>query len=125
MVTKLVAVCDRHAEDVPATHHNEWVNLEGKPKENDLCDEHQEPFLAAWEVIEAGSNLSTRAPAAKPAPAKPKRVRPPRGEHTQSSIIRAWAKSVGMEVSDQGRVGFHIEQAWKEAGRPAILPSDA
>ncbi|WP_371784669.1 Lsr2 family DNA-binding protein [Streptosporangium subroseum] len=117
MVTKQIVVCDWHDEDTPATHHNEWTDLEGKRKENDLCDTHQKPFLKAWESIDKGSNPSTKA-----APVvRPSKKKPPKGTHTPNAQARAWAKSQGMEVNDNGRVGFHVESAWKKAGSPNVL----
>lgn len=119
MATKLVTVCDWHDEDVTAIHHNDWVNLKGEPKENDLCDEHQEVFLKAWEAVERGSTLSTRSTETSAGRSTSKKA--PKGTPSDNTLARAWARSLDMDVNKSGRVGFHIERAWRQAGRPNVL----
>ncbi|SNS38368.1 Lsr2 protein [Streptosporangium subroseum] len=116
MATKQIVVCDWHDGDAEAIHHNAWTNLAGERKENDLCVTHQKEFLKAWETVEKGSSASALRPASRPAP---KRL--PRSVPSENAQARAWAKSQNMEVNDNGRVGFHIEQAWKKAGKPNVL----
>jgi nucleoid-associated protein Lsr2 len=37
---------------------------------------------------------------------------------TEASIIRAWARSVGMPVTERGRVAPEVRAAWQAAGSP-------
>ncbi|MER5643974.1 histone-like nucleoid-structuring protein Lsr2 [Streptosporangium sp. NPDC002524] len=122
MATKLVVICDWHEGDAEATHHNEWTGLDGKAKENDLCDTHQKPFLKAWETIDKGSTVRTTTPAGTSNGRTP-RKKLPKGQHTDNAKARAWAQANNMEVSGSGRVGFHVERAWKQAGSPDLLGS--
>ncbi|MGS2646057.1 hypothetical protein [Streptosporangium sp. G12] len=117
MATKLVVICDWHEGDTEATHHNEWTNPKGELKENDLCDDHQKVFTEAWEAIEKGSTTRT-APTAN---GRTPRKKLPKGQHSPNAQARAWALANNMEVNAHGRVGFHIERAWKQAGQPNLL----
>ena len=40
---------------------------------------------------------------------------------TEASVIRAWARSVGMPVTDRGRVAPDVRAAWEAAGSPTHL----
>ncbi|GAA3536943.1 hypothetical protein GCM10022419_015950 [Nonomuraea rosea] len=125
MATKVIRICDWHKDEVEATHHNEWVNSLGQHRSNDLCDEDQETFLKAWEVVEQGSTLFTNPPSTPaPAPTSPNKAtrtrasaKPP-GDIT---LARAWAKKQGMDVPDRGGISWQVEEAWREAGRPNVL----
>lgn len=117
MATKLITICDWHrGEDEPAIHHNQWTNAQGKRKKNDLCDEHQVVFLAKWDDLEANSEPDEE-PLARP---KARRRRASDGPSDQA-LIKAWARAQGVNVSASGRVGFNVEQAWKDAGSPNLL----
>ncbi|MEU7830340.1 histone-like nucleoid-structuring protein Lsr2 [Nonomuraea sp. NPDC049129] len=123
MAEKVITVCDWHdGKDVEAGNHNEWTNHLGKRRKNDLCDDHQRKFLAAWEAVERGSRpveveeISTRAPRKRPSV----RVKAKAGPSEQQ-IIKAWAKQQGYKVATGGRVPFNIELEWKNAGRPNVL----
>jgi hypothetical protein len=37
---------------------------------------------------------------------------------TEASVIRAWARSVGMPVTERGRVAPEVRSAWEAAGSP-------
>ncbi|MBI1350221.1 MAG: Lsr2 family protein [Actinomycetales bacterium] len=37
---------------------------------------------------------------------------------TEAAIIRAWARSVGMPVTERGRVAPDVRKAWEAAGSP-------
>lgn len=37
---------------------------------------------------------------------------------TEASVIRAWARSVGMAVTERGRVAPEVRAAWEAAGSP-------
>ncbi|GII83332.1 hypothetical protein Ssi03_13220 [Sphaerisporangium siamense] len=123
MATRTITVCDWHkGGKVEAVHHNTWTNLRGEPKQNDLCDEHQQEFVRAWDCIEQGSSsLATVSGSSRRAgnsrKANPARTSGP----SESALIRAWARSVGEEVSEHGRVSFTVERKWKQAGRPNVL----
>lgn len=117
MATKLIIICDWHnGEDIPAIHHNRWKNPQGKHKKNDLCAEHQAAFLAKWDELELNSEPDEETPA-RPAT---RRRRAKDGPGDQA-LIKAWARSAGITVSDTGRAAFNVEQAWKDAGSPNLL----
>ncbi|MEU4726508.1 hypothetical protein AB0G06_43515 [Nonomuraea dietziae] len=117
MATKVITICDWHGDDTPSKYRNRWTNPQGKRRRNDLCADHQKEFLGLWERLEQGSALDT-----EDAPARPSRRKAGTKEDpSYQAIIKAWARSVGHEVQRSGRVPFHIEQEWKEAGRPNVL----
>ncbi|GAA4187079.1 hypothetical protein GCM10022252_20030 [Streptosporangium oxazolinicum] len=117
MATKVIIVCDWHETDAAATHHNEWTNLKGERKQNDLCDDHQLTFTKAWDTVESNSSLVT-----EPVPApKTRRRRTPKETPSDAALARAWARGRNMEVSQTGKVGYQVEQAWKKAGKPNVL----
>lgn len=40
------------------------------------------------------------------------------GAPTEAAVIRAWARSVGMPVTERGRVAPDVRAAWEAAGSP-------
>jgi len=40
---------------------------------------------------------------------------------TDAAIIRAWARSVGMPVTERGRVAPDVRAAWEAAGSPSAV----
>ncbi|SFI80480.1 Lsr2 protein [Streptosporangium canum] len=125
MATKVITICDHHRDrdedsHVEATHHNTWTNLRGERRRVDLCDEHQKLFTEAWEAIEECSVVVPKEPADSKA-GRGRRSRAKGGQPTEAALVRAWAKSVGEPVSEQGRVSFTVERKWHLAGRPNVL----
>jgi hypothetical protein len=119
MAEKVIKVCDWHETDVEAVKRNRWTNPAGKRKRLDLCAEHQKEFEDLWERLERGSELDTEDVPAR----TPRRKAGTKAGPSEQSIIKAWARANGYQISGSGRVPFHIEQAWKDAGRPN--PQDA
>jgi len=70
------------------------------------------PYLRAGRAVSGkpstarrpASNGVRRRPGSKPAP--------------DSAAIRAWARSVGMPVTERGRVAPDVRAAWEAAGSP-------
>ena len=70
------------------------------------------PYLRAGRAVSGkpspgGGAASTgvkRRPGSKPAP--------------ESAAVRAWARSVGMAVTERGRVAPDVRAAWEAAGSP-------
>ncbi|WP_431911659.1 hypothetical protein [Nonomuraea jabiensis] len=118
MAEKVITVCDWHETDVEAVKRNRWTNPAGKRKRNDLCEEHQKEFESLWERVELGSALDTEE-----APARAPRRKAGKGALGEPALIKAWLRSLGRgdEVKGSGRVPFHLEQEWKDAGRPNVL----
>ncbi|MFI6319718.1 histone-like nucleoid-structuring protein Lsr2 [Nonomuraea sp. NPDC050556] len=104
-----------HGEPV---HHNEWTGLDGKKRENDLCEKDQKAFLKAWETINQGADLLSAPTTPKIEPARRQRDRSGSGKAAQ---MRAWAVREGIEVPETGRISFTVEQQWKKAGSPNVL----
>jgi hypothetical protein len=46
------------------------------------------------------------------------RTRRPAAGPTDAAVIRAWARSVGMPVTERGRVAPDVRAAWEAAGSP-------
>lgn len=72
-----------------------------------LAQEYTYRYLAAAHTWLADNDDA--APVFQPAPAAPQ---------PGSTEIRAWARSVGMDVSDRGRIPHRILTAWRDAGSP-------
>ena len=127
MATKVITICDHHCGregncNIEATHHSTWTNLRGELRRIDLCDEHQKPFMEAWEALEECSVVVPKEPADSKA-GRGRRPRSKGGSPSEATLIRAWAKSVGEPVSEHGRVSFTVERKWHLAGRPNVLTS--
>ena len=120
MAKKTLIIDDLTGETGARTHA---LRFDGTDYEIDLTDASfaelrslLKPYLrAARQVggdIVAGSRRGRpstddgvqRRPGSKPAP--------------DSAAIRAWARSVGMAVTERGRVPAHVRAAWEAAGSP-------
>jgi hypothetical protein len=68
------------------------------------------PYLRAARAV-SGTPTSGRSSG--------KRRRPGSAPAPESAAIRAWARSVGMPVTERGRVPAHVRAAWEAAGSPS------
>jgi hypothetical protein len=82
------------------------------------------PYLRAARSV-SGSPASSRARGASSGRASTSssassgtRRRPNSTTAPDSAVIRAWARSVGMPVTERGRVPAHVREAWAAAGSP-------
>lgn len=99
-------------------------SLEGVEYEIDLTDASFATLKSALKpfIKVARATGSGRSRAA--APARARRVsgsRPARGASkapTEAAVIRAWARSQGLAVTERGRVAPELRAAWEAAGSP-------
>ena len=75
------------------------------------------PYLRAARPVSGGTGRASRTPA-ESSGSSPKR-RPGSKPAPESAAIRAWARSVGMPVTERGRVPAEVRAAWQAAGSPA------
>jgi hypothetical protein len=78
------------------------------------------PYLRAARSV-SGTPTSTRSRAASSGSSGSSsgtRRRPNSTTAPDSAVIRAWARSVGMPVTERGRVPAHVREAWAAAGSP-------
>lgn len=95
--------------------------LDGVAYEIDLSDASfadlraaLKPFIKAARTVPRPSSDSPRSTAGTRS-RRPRRDTAPAGDHT---VIRAWAKANGVEVTERGRVPEATRQAWVAAGSP-------
>lgn len=95
--------------------------LDGMDYEIDLTDasyrrfkDELKPYLkAARQVGRSGESAPGRARATRG-----KGTRTSSGPVGDAAAIRAWARSVGMAVTERGRVSADVRAAWVAAGSP-------
>lgn len=97
--------------------------LDGSEYEIDLTDASFADLRAALKpFIKAGrpaTGASTAARRKASTGRKPARRRRATGKApTEAAVIRAWARSKGMAVTERGRVAPELRTAWEAAGSP-------
>ena len=120
MAKKTLIIDDLTGETGARTHA---LRFDGTDYEIDLTDASfaelralLKPYLRAARQV--GGDLvpgSRRARATADAGAK---KRPGSKPAPDSAAIRAWARSVGVSVTERGRVPAHVRTAWEAAGSP-------
>lgn len=99
------------------------LRIDGVDYEIDLTDASYaelrkalKPYLkAARQVGAAGAAAGRAGGAARQRAPRKKGARP---GSTEAAVIRAWARSVGMPVTERGRVAPDVRAAWEAAGSP-------
>jgi len=98
--------------------------LDGTDYEIDLTDASYaelksvlKPYLRAARQVGGPVVAGTRRGRSSDAGAKPTSKRTAKGA-SDAAVIRAWARSVGMPVTERGRVHPDVRAAWQAAGSP-------
>ena len=119
LVAKQTVIIDDLTGDTGASTRS--FRLDGMDYEIDLTDasyrrfkEELKPYLkAARQVGRSGESGAGRARAARG-----KGTRTTSAPVGDAASIRAWARSVGVAVTERGRVSADVRAAWVEAGSP-------
>ena len=95
-------------------------SLDGTDYEIDLTDaSFRELKDALKPFIKAGRTSGGAAPRATRAPAR-RRGRAAAKAPSDAALVRAWARSKGMQVTERGRVAPDLRAAWEAAGSPRV-----
>ena len=102
--------CDYDQKEIPPDQHRvRRFSFDGRDYEIDLCSWHSDSFD---ETISRFAQYA-RKPAVR-APAFKRRT----AAHRQhSASVRAWAKNMGIEVSDRGRIPAAVVAGYEAAHR--------
>ena len=97
------------------------IRIDGVDYEIDLTDASYaelkrvlKPYLRAARQVGGPVVAGTRRGRPTGASSKPRAGAAP----SDAAVIRAWARSVGMPVTERGRVAPDVRAAWEAAGSP-------
>ncbi len=121
MAKKTLIIDDLTGETGARTHA---LRFDGTDYEIDLTDASfaelrslLKPYLRAGRQV--GGDVVAGARRGRPSSDESGvRRRPNSKPAPDSAAIRAWARSVGMAVTERGRVPAHVREAWQAAGSP-------
>jgi hypothetical protein len=102
--------CDYDQKEIPADQHRvRRFSFDGRDYEMDLCTWHSDSF---------DETISRFAQYARKSPARAPVVKRRTAAHRQhSASVRAWAKKMGIEVSDRGRIPSAVVARYEAAHR--------
>jgi nucleoid-associated protein Lsr2 len=100
--------CDYDQKEIPHGQHRvRRFSFDGRDYEIDLCVKHSDKF---------DDTISRYAQRARKSSARPVRVKRRTAAHRQhSASVRAWAKKMGIEVSDRGRIPADVVTRYEAA----------
>ena len=106
--------CDYDQKEIPADQHRvRRFSFDGRDYEMDLCTWHSDSFD---ETISRFAQYARKSPAR--ARARAPVVKRRTAAHRQhSASVRAWAKKIGIEVSDRGRIPAAVVARYEAAHR--------
>ena len=102
--------CDYDQKEIPADQHRvRRFSFDGRDYQMDLCTWHSDSF---------DETISRFAQYARKSPARAPVVKRRTAAHRQhSASVRAWAKKMGIEVSDRGRIPAAVVARYQAAHR--------
>ena len=103
--------CDYDQKEIPQGQHRvRRFSFDGRDYETDLCAMHSDGFdeTVGWYARYARKSSSPRMPSAK---------RRTAAHRQHSASVRAWAKNMGIEVSDRGRIPAAVVARYEAAHR--------
>jgi hypothetical protein len=102
--------CDYDQKEIPPGQHRvRRFSFDGRDYEIDLCVWHSDSF---------DETISRLAQHARKSPARAPVVKRRTAAHRQHSAgVRAWAKKMGIEVSDRGRIPAAVVARYEAAHR--------
>lgn len=102
--------CDYDQKEIPPGEHRvRRFSFQGRDYEIDLCSKHSDKF------DEAISRYAERARKSSGRPARAMRRTAAHRQH--SANVRAWAKKMGIEVSDRGRIPADVVARYEATHR--------
>jgi len=102
-------------ETVRFTWGGKSLAIDLNKKNADKLRKAIEPFVAA---ARPDGKVQAPVPRRRPSASSSSGKRQDAGSGATTSVIRAWARTNGIEVPDRGRLKPDVVQAWKSAGKP-------